>query len=193
MAIKKLRALHGAASTSIGVKAGAEGVAHELGVLVQVEQSYAAQIEEVEKRLHELIARFEEARYLLSVPGLTERTVSGLIANIGPIENYANAKDLVKLAGVNPIQSESAGKGQRYTPMSKKGRSDLRNCLWQAAMSLLRSNIKFRCWSKVMESRAAHANPLHRREVLGAAMNKLLRLYFALVSKGQMYRLAEAA
>lgn len=193
LAVKKMRALHEAASTSIGVKAGAYAVADELGFLIRMHRIYFEQIDQVEKKLYGLVDKFAETPYLLSVPGLSPLTVAGLIANIGPDENYADAKDLVKLAGVNPIQSESAEKGQRHTPISKKGRSDLRCCLWQAAMSLLRHNDEFRAWAHRMENRAAHANPLHHREVLGAAMNKLLRLYFALVSKRQMYRLAEAA
>ncbi len=115
-----------------------------------------------------------------------------LIGRIGPLEDYGDARDLIKLAGSNPTQSESAGKNRSHTPMSKKGRSDLRSLLWQAAMSLLRKNDEFRAWARGMESRAAHANPLHKREILGAAMNKLLRLYFALVTKRQMYRPASA-
>lgn len=114
-------------------------------------------------------------------------TVAKLVARIGPLEDYGNGRDLIKLAGSNPIESESAGKSRSHTPMSKKGRSDLRGVLWQAALSLLRNNAEFKEWAKRMEDRAGQAN-LHKREILGAAMNKLLRLYFALVSKKQMYR-----
>jgi transposase len=188
LARKKLKALHELSATSVGVKPGAQEVAQELQLLMHRQALLAGQIQQVERRLRELVYRFEESRYLLSVPGLGELTVAGLMAEIGPLGSYGNSKDLVKLAGINPTQNESAGKGQRHTPMSKKGRSQLRSCLWQGVLSLLRSNPEFRAWAKQMEKRPASEHPLHKREVLGAGMNKLLRLYYALVSKEEMYR-----
>lgn len=191
LAVHKLRALHQVASMTVGVEAGAQGVREEVGLLVMRLRLLIAQIEQLQVRLAEFIHCFEESQYLLSVPGLAELTVAGLVAEIGPFSNYSQGKALVKLAGVNPIQSESGGKGSHYTPMSKQGRSALRYCLWGAALSLLKYNEEFRDWAEKLQTRAASEKPLKRREVMGAAMNKLLRLCFALVSKRQMYRLAK--
>ncbi|MDP2661243.1 MAG: IS110 family transposase [Dehalococcoidia bacterium] len=188
LAVGKLVSLHQLASVSVGVKPGALGVASEIGVLVERLRLLATQIKQTERRLLELVGKLPEASYALSIKGLSKLMVARLIARIGPVADYGNAKDLIKLAGTNPTQSESAGKSRSHTPMSKKGRSDLRGLLWLAAMSLLRHNEEFKDWAKGLENRAAQANPLHRREVLGAAMNRLLRLYFALVTKTQMYR-----
>ena len=188
LAVGKLAALHRLASVSVGVKAGAGGVSGEIRLLVERLRILATQIKQAERELLELVGKLPEASYALSIKGLGKLTVARLIARIGPVGDYGNAKDLIKLAGSNPTQSESAGKSRSHTPMSKKGRSDLRGLLWLAAMSLLRHNEEFRNWAKGMENRAAQANPLHRREVVGAAMNRLLSLYFALVTKGQMYR-----
>lgn len=188
LAVKKLRELHQVAATSSGVKAGIYAVALEIRQRVSQQLLLGHQLEELEHRMLELFSQFPERVCLVSVTGLGEMTALGLVAEIGPLEYYRDSKTLVKLAGVNPIQNESAGKGKQHTPISKKGRSGLRYCLWQGALSLLRSNDEFRAWAKELENRAPHKNPLHRREVLGAAMSKLLRLYFALVSKGQLYR-----
>lgn len=187
VAVKKVRALHVAAATSVGVKAGAQGVRLELQLLVPRLCLLRDQIAQLERQLVTRVQQFEEYTYVHSMPGLGMLTVAGLIAEIGPVEHYGNGKDLVKLAGVNPSHSESAEKGPTYTPMSKKGRAGLRACLWQAALGVLRSNPEFRTWATQLAARGPQANPLHKREVLGAAMNKLLRLYFALVGKKQMY------
>lgn len=192
LAVKKLRALHEAAGTSVGVKAGAKAVAEEIRLLVERQQLLGRHIEEQETKLREMLLRFPESRYLLSVPGLGALIAAGLLAEIGPADNYADGDDLVKLAGTNPIENESGGKSQRHTPMSKKGRAELRCVLWQGALALLRTNEDFRAWARRLENRSAKDHPLKHREVLGAAMNKLLRLYFALVSKKQMYRRTEA-
>ncbi len=188
LAVSKLVFLHQLASTSVGIKAGAMGVAREIRLLVERLWLLAKQLKETERGLLNLVGKLPEASYALSIRGLGKLTVARLIARIGPVADYGNAKDLVKLAGSNPTQSESAGKSRSHTPMSKKGRSGLRGLLWLAALSLLRHNDEFKSWAKGMGNRAAGANPLHRREVVGAAMNKLLRLYFALVTKKQMYQ-----
>ena len=54
---------------------------------------------------------------------------------------------------------------------------------------MLRFNTDFRAWAKQRRERPAHANPLSGREVVGAALNRLFRLAFALV-KNQTYYLS---
>ncbi|MFC1919319.1 hypothetical protein ACFLWX_00800, partial [Chloroflexota bacterium] len=49
-------------------------------------------------------------------------------------------------------------------------------------------NPDFRAWVKQRRERPVHANPLSGREVVGAALNRLLRLAFALVKSQTYYR-----
>jgi hypothetical protein len=58
---------------------------------------------------------------------------------------------------------------------------------------MLRFNSDFRAWAKRRRERPVHANPLNGREVVGAALNRLLRLSFALVKKQAFYRVPELA
>jgi transposase len=95
---------------------------------------------------------------------------------------------VIKMAGSNPVESESAGKRGSHTPMSKKGRPGLRWCIWAAAISLLRHNPDFRLWAKRRRERPVHAHPLKKMEVIGAAANRLLRLAYGLVRKQTMYQ-----
>lgn len=188
LAVKKLHALHESAGNSIGVKPGAQAVALEIEQLVRRQWLLQAHLEVVERCLLELVHRCEESRYLLSIPGLGGLTVAALLAEIGPIEQYHSGKALIKLAGTNPSHSESAQKAGRCTPMTKKGRAGLREAAWRAAVGLMRHNTEFRAWGQRLQERKVGENPLQRREVLGAAMNKLLRLCYAVVTKRQMYR-----
>lgn len=190
--VGKLVELHRLSSLTIGVKAGAEGVCVELQMLAGRQQLLREQIGELKRRIVELIQTFEEFSYVGSITGLGALTVAGLVAEIGPIEWYGNARDLVKLAGVNPTQAESADKARKRTPMSKKGRPMLRLCLWEAALGLLRCNEEFGLLAKRLEHRGERGRSLCRGQVLGAAMNKLLRLYFALASKKRVYEPAGA-
>jgi len=131
----------------------------------------------------------EEGKYLLSIRGLNYLSVAGLLAELGSFKQYRSAKQLIKMTGSNP--TESAGKRSSHTPMSKKGRPGLRYCAWTAVIPMLRFNPDFRAWAKQRRERPAHANPLGGREIVGAALNRLLRLAFALVKNQTFYQAPE--
>jgi transposase len=183
---KKLRALHYSAKTSIGINAGAHSLASEIAFLVDKLELIRRQICVVEGMLIRLVDETEEGKYLLSIRGLNYIAVAGLLAELGCFKLYRSAKQMIKMAGSNPTESESAGKKGSKTPMSKQGRPLLRYCGWTSIIPLLRLNADFREWAKQRRERPVHANPLCGREVVGAALNKLLRLAFALV-KNQTY------
>jgi transposase len=183
---KKLRALHYSAKRSIGIDAGARSVSHEIAFLVDKLELIRQQIRIMEEALVALVDETEEGKYLLSIRGLNYTAVAGLLAELGCFKLYRSAKQMIKMAGSNPTESESAGKKRSKTPMSKQGRPLLRYCAWTSVIPMLRFNPDFRAWAKQRRERPAHANPLSGREVVGAALNRLLRLSFALV-KNQTY------
>ena len=190
---RKLHTLHHAARHSIGIEAGAQSVAFELSFLVEKFQLIKRQICRIDGTLVRLVDEAEEGKYLLSIIGLNYISVAGILAELGSFRSYRSAKQLIKMAGSNPTESESAGKRSSHTPMSKKGRPALRYCAWTAVIPMLRFNPDFRAWAKRMRERPVHANPLNGREVVGAALNKLLRLAFALVKNQSFYRVPEIA
>jgi len=72
--------------------------------------------------------------------------------------------------------------------MSKKGRPGLRYCAGTAVIPRLRHNPDFRAWAKELRERPVHAKPLNGKEVVGAALNRLLRLAFTLVKNQTFYQ-----
>jgi transposase len=183
---KKLRMLHYWARKSIGIQAGARSVSFEIAFLVDKLKLIGQHIRILGGTLVKLVDETEEGKYLLSIRGLNYIAVAGLLAELGCFKLYRSAKQMIKMAGSNPTESESAGKKRSKTPMSKQGRPLLRYCAWTAVIPMLRFNEDFRAWAKQRRERPAHANPLNGREVVGAALNKLLRLAFALV-RNQTY------
>lgn len=190
---KKLCALHRAAQTSVGIKPGADSVAIEVSLLAGRYGLIREQIDKLAELLIELVNRTEEGRFLLSIPGINYLSAAALLAETGDLKLYQNAKQVIKMAGTNPIESESGGKRLGKTPMSKKGRPRLRYSAWNAVIPLFRHNPDFRSWAKRLRERPAHANPLNGKEVVGAALNRLLRLAFALVKKREFYRSPQIA
>lgn len=183
---KRLRKLHYTARTSISINAGAQPVASEIAFLVEKLELIRGHISITDEKLISLVDETEEGKYLLSIRGLSYIAVAGLLAELGCFKAYRSAKQMIKMAGSNPTESESAGKRRSRTPMSKQGRPVLRYCAWTSVIPMLRFNPDFRAWAKQKRERPVHANPLGGREVVGAALNRLLRLIFAL-AKNQTY------
>ena len=186
---RKLRELHHVARASIGIAAGAQSVSSEISFLVEKYDLIKRHICIIEKTLVSSVDETEEGKYLLSIRGLNYISVAGLLAELGCFKSYRSAKQMIKMAGSNPTESESAGKRGSHTPMSKQGRPVLRYCAWTSVIPMLRFNSDFRAWAKQRRERPAHANPLSGREIVGAALNRLFRLAFAMV-KNQTYYLS---
>ena len=186
---KKLIELHHKARASIGIAAGAQSVSSEISFLVEKYDLIKRHICIIERTLVSQVDEAEEGKYLLSIRGLNYIAVAGLLAELGCFKSYRSAKQMIKMAGSNPTESESAGKRGSHTPMSKQGRPVLRYCAWTSVIPMLRFNSDFRAWAKQRRERPAHANPLSGREIVGAALNRLFRLAFAMV-KNQTYYLS---
>jgi transposase len=157
---RKLRALHYTARTSIGIAAGAQSVATEISFLVDKLKLIKQHIRLMERTLVRLVDEAEEGKYLLSIRGLNYTAVAGLLAELGCFKAYRSAKQMIKMAGSNPTESESAGKRGSHTPMSKQGRPVLRYCAWTSVIPMLRLNPDFRAWAKQMRERPVQPTPL---------------------------------
>jgi transposase len=185
---RKLATLHQIAQTSIGITAGARSVATEITFLVEKFELIKGQISSIERGLISLVNEAEEGKYLLSITGINYIAAAGLIAELGCFKSYRTAKQMIKMTGSNPTESESAGKRNVHTPMSKQGRPVLRYCAWTSVIPMLRFNSDFRAWAKQRRERPVHANPLGGKEIVGAALNRLLRVAFALVKNQTLYK-----
>ena len=185
---KKLSEAYQAAQCSVGIQAGTGVISFEITLLVEQIRLFTEHRQKIEELIVALVEWIPESKYLLSVPGLGPLTVAGIISELGPLAHYRNAKQLIKMAGINPTQSDSADKKGGRTPMSKKGRPLLRHCLWEASLNLLHHNEEFRAWAKQLQERPLHKNPLKKREARGAVCRRLLWLVFALCNKRSFYQ-----
>ena len=188
---KKLAALHHIAGLSIGIVAGSKSISSEISFLAEKLELIRGHICIIERTLIRLVDETEEGKYLLSIRGINYIAIAGLLAELGSFKAYRSAKQMIKMAGSNPTESESAGKKRSRTPMSKQGRPILRYCAWTSVIPMLRLNPDFRAWAKQRRERPAHANPLNGKEVVGAALNRLLRLAFAMVKNQTYYQVSK--
>lgn len=181
----KLRQLHALAQCSAGVAAEASALTQQVQLLAERLSMLVAQRQRAEQWLRHSLDQCPEKAYLLSLRGLGEIQAAGLLAHIGDIRHFSGVKQLTKLAGINPTEHASGASHGGRTPMSKKGRSGLREVCYRAVVGLLRHNAVFQRYVQGLQARPVH--PLNKREAIGAAMNKLLRVVYALVSQQQCY------
>ena len=134
--------------------------------------------------IEDLVNEIPEAKKLLEIKGIGMKTVSGFLAEVGDIRRFHNPKQLQKLAGLAIVEN-SSGKHKGQTTISRRGRKRLRYLLFEAAMSLAAKNSEFREIHRYYTTRAV--NPLKKMQSLMAIAGKLIRVFYALLTKNVRY------
>ena len=113
------------AETSIGLKdgtaAGREAVRWFAEKIMELDEELA----EVENKLNEKCREIPHAENVLEIPGIGGKILSGILAEMGDISRFDDAKELQKLSGLGLV-SCSSGKHKGETRISHRGRKRLR-------------------------------------------------------------------
>ena len=113
------------AETSIGLKdgtaVGREAVRWFTEKIMELDEELA----EIENRLNEKCREIPHAENVLEIPGIGGKILSGILAEMGDISRFDNAKELQKLSGLGLV-SCSSGKHKGETRISHRGRKRLR-------------------------------------------------------------------
>jgi transposase len=185
MMIAKLRRAHLLATTSVGLQDGIQGLQLALRLHIERWELLQWQLEEAQTALIDAFLTLPESRYLLSVHGLGVITAATILAEIGDPSHYRNGRQLIKLAGTQPVPNTSGRRSRSRTPMSHKGRPRLRTAVFFAVMRLVRLDEAFA--REYWRFQRREKNPLNKMEALGALMNKLLRILWTLMRYQRFY------
>jgi transposase len=163
-----------AAKTSIGI---ADGVAaHQLAIRQTVTElrQVLKRLCEVEQAMRQDLAEVPYAMRLLSIPKLGVITVATLLGELGDLRGYRHAGQLIKMAGLDLVES-SSGQRQGKRHISRRGRRYARQMLYLAALRL---------GGGVLAAPRHRMVELNKKEPTKAAvanMCRLLRILHALV------------
>ncbi|MBQ8006855.1 MAG: IS110 family transposase [Lachnospiraceae bacterium] len=172
-----------AAHNSIGLDGGA-GTRSELCMLLEEHRLWNSQLEAVEKALEETALKVDHVEKLLAIKGVGIITIAGFIAEIGDIRRFKSPKQIQKYAGLELVEN-SSGKHKGRARISKRGRRKLRRILYQVMIPLLARNKEFREIYDYYVIRVK--NPLKRRQAMVAVSCKLIRVFYAVLTKGVDY------
>jgi len=132
----------------------------------------------------------EDARRLLSIPGIGALNATALVAAVGDATAFARGRDLAAWLGLVPRQISTGGK-PKLVGITKRGSKYLRKMLIQgarAALPTLRaSDTRIGAWLRGLLARA------HGNTAVVALAGKMARIAWALLRRGQIYSTAPVA
>jgi transposase len=131
---RRLEAIHQAAVDSVGCRMP-ETVELECKVMVDGLRRLRDEIREVSQQMERICLRFAEYRCLLSIPGFGPDISAQVLGAIGDPHRFHNAKQVLKMAGLDLSANRSGKSAENARPvLSKKGKPYLRYMLYQAAL-----------------------------------------------------------
>ena len=181
---KRVQTLVEAARHSVGTKEGATAARIEIRMLLEDYESRNNRLQEVMFLIEELVKQIPMAEKLMEIKGVGIKTVSGFLAEVGDITRFSSPKELQKLAGLALVEN-SSGKHKGQTTISRRGRKRLRYLLFEVAMSLVGKNPEFGTLHHYYTTRKV--NPLKKMQSLMAVATKLIRVFYAMLTKGVEY------
>ncbi len=179
--VKRANGLIEAARLSVGVR---EGIMAAENDLINLLENYELQMKQYERTMNmveQLVKHIPGLDEMVKIKGVGLITAAGFIAEVGDITRFEHPRQIQKLAGLN-LKENSSGKHKGRSSISKRGRRHLRSLLFQAIMPLVAKNQEFRELHRYYTTRSQ--NPLKKKQSLILLSCKLIRVFFALLTKG---------
>ena len=143
--------------------------------LLSLEEEKRALARELIRRTKEYAPKAWEV--LRSIPGVGELSAALIIAEVGDVSRFSQAKKLIAYAGLDPSVYVS-GKTHRRSRISKRGSPHLRRILFIIAQQVVRRTRTFNTFYQRLRRRGKSY-----RQAMVAVAAKLLRVIYALLTK----------
>lgn len=173
------------AGQSIGIKIGLNTFSLEMKIIIHRINQTVKQIKLLDRQIEKIFSEIPEKKYLLSIPGINKILGATILAEIGDISKFVSkdgADKIVALAGLDGRTRES-GKSAGQVKVSKRGSTDLRWALWQAALVAARFDPMFK-----------HIYLKHKRKnkhhyvCISYVAKKLARVVYSVLANRKLYQ-----
>jgi transposase len=143
------------------------------------------QIEEADAVILKSASEHEPCQRLMAIPGIGPVTATAIIAAIGNGGNFQKGRGFAAWLGLVPSQYSTGGK-QKLLGISKRGNSYLRCLLVHGARAVMQfkqmQSPGLSAWLDKLTARA------HHNLAVVALANKLARMAWAVLTRGEAYR-----
>ena len=172
------------AGKSVGLKDGSDASKTAVRWFAEKIIELDKQLIDIEDQLMQKCRQIPHTEKILDISGIGENTLSGILAEMGDISRFDDVKEIQKLSGLNLVSCNS-GKHNGQTKISHRGRKRLRYWLFQAAKSAVAHADEFKELHVYYTTRPD--NPLKKMQSLIVIACKLLRVIYAILTKGVTY------
>lgn len=156
---------------------------------------YATILQEVNKQLAELETQIgayavdvPAVELLATIPGVGPKISTTLAGEIGDIDWFSNAKQLVAFLGIDPSVRQSGKFVGTKNRLTKRGSPFARRSLYLAAMVSVRGSKKGKFENKVIyDYYKKKKESKTKKQALGAVMNKLVRIIFSVLKNRRAF------
>ena len=155
------------------------------GILLEQIAGLNRKIGELESQLRASAHEDEEARRLMSIPGIGPVCASAIQAFAPPMEGFRRGRDFSAWLGLVPRQNSTGGKA-RLGRISKMGQRDVRRLLIIGAMTVVRWAVRRGAPPGSWLARMLARKP--RMLVAVALANRMARIAWALMMNKQAYK-----
>lgn len=143
------------------------------------------QIVKIKKAIKEVVKENEDLKQqvdlLISINGIGEKTAWSILAYLGDISLFANAKQVTSYAGLNP-KIEQSGTSIDKSSLSKMGNKRLRKALYMPALVAVRYNPLMKdLYERLLQKGKT------KKAALCAVMRKLLVLSYGVLKSGKIF------
>jgi transposase len=155
-----------------------------LGLVDQID-TVQKQIKSLDQQMIAWHRNHAESQRLATIPGIGVVTASAIVAAIGDGKQFRSGREFAASVGLVPRQNSSGGK-DRLGRISKQGNSYLRQLLVLCATTQLRGKCPEKAaggewFGQLLERKSARVASV-------ALANKLARVAWAVLTKGENYR-----
>ena len=168
-----------AARISIGSVMPAKSL--ELKHTIKLIQELDSEIKEIEVAIKSIMDKINSP--ILSIPGISYRMGSMIIAEIGDFERFSSPDKILAYAGLSPSTYQSGQMQNCYSHMEKRGSRYLRYALFNATKFVCNWDSSFGEYLAKKRSEGKHYNV-----AVSHAAKKLVRLIFHLEKTGELYK-----
>ena len=156
-----------------------------LAKLYEDTQYLDKRISDYDQSIEQVSQSEKSCQDLLTIPGIGPLTSTALHASVGDAKHFKRGRDMSAWIGLTPRQYSTGGK-TKLSGISKRGDRYLRTLLIHCTRSILcrLKNDDDRCkqWAVELKSRS------HMNVAVVALANKLARIAWAVITKGECYR-----
>jgi len=139
-------------------------------------------VTKLDKEIERRVAGDQDARRLLTIPGVGPKTAMCVVATVFDIRRFPSARHFSSWLGLTPSTHSSGGRSV-LGRITKMGNPELRTMLYMGASALLAGTSKtpLGFWASRLRARRPH------RVAAIAVANRIARIIWALLTRGGIY------